>query len=411
MFGSSKDPRHEDGLTKLREAMGIMQHHDAITGTEKQHVANDYHRILFEAIEDCSRNTEYTLKLLSSGQNTVKDTTFDFRSCHNLNISQCDVSENSHQFIVTLYNPLAHSHSQHIRIPVNNSGDYYIRDHRALSVSFQVVPIPYSLQQLSYRNSSANYELVFLAENIPPLGFQSYYVAHSLSSNGLANADEIGFQDTEITIGNQYINLTFDANGHLASVFSNGVGGKLNQEFYYYESAVGVNGFKSSGAYLFRTNRPARVIPDTLMTEVIRGPVVDEFHQYYNEWLSQVVRVYKDENYAEFQWLVGPIPVEDKIGKEIIIRFSTDIQSNGTFETDGNGRETQYRIRNHRPTWNVDQGEPIAGNYYPINSKIAIEDDKCRLAILTDRPEGGSSVTDGNVELMVCNERIKNRCK
>mgnify|MGYP005983685083 CR=1 FL=1 len=40
-------------LNSLREAMGIMQHHDAITGTEKQHVADDYARILQEGINEC----------------------------------------------------------------------------------------------------------------------------------------------------------------------------------------------------------------------------------------------------------------------------------------------------------------------------------------------------------------------
>lgn len=28
--------------------MGVMQHHDAVTGTEKQLVANDYSRILYK---------------------------------------------------------------------------------------------------------------------------------------------------------------------------------------------------------------------------------------------------------------------------------------------------------------------------------------------------------------------------
>lgn len=40
-----------DSLTHLRETMGVMQHHDAITGTEKQAVANDYARLLTRAIE------------------------------------------------------------------------------------------------------------------------------------------------------------------------------------------------------------------------------------------------------------------------------------------------------------------------------------------------------------------------
>jgi lysosomal alpha-mannosidase len=42
----------ESPLDSLREAMGIMQHHDAITGTEKQHVSDDYARTLAKALED-----------------------------------------------------------------------------------------------------------------------------------------------------------------------------------------------------------------------------------------------------------------------------------------------------------------------------------------------------------------------
>lgn len=45
--------KYEPKITPLRETMGVMQHHDAITGTEKQHVANDYARLLSEAIEEC----------------------------------------------------------------------------------------------------------------------------------------------------------------------------------------------------------------------------------------------------------------------------------------------------------------------------------------------------------------------
>ncbi len=30
----------------LEEAVSLLQHHDAVTGTEKQHVANDYHNRL-----------------------------------------------------------------------------------------------------------------------------------------------------------------------------------------------------------------------------------------------------------------------------------------------------------------------------------------------------------------------------
>lgn len=123
--------------------------------------------------------------------------------------------------------------------------------------------------------------------------------------------------------------------------------------------------------------------------------------QKFNEWISQVIRIYKNESSIEFEWLVGEIPVQDQVGREIVTRFDTDIQSNGVFFTDSNGREMLRRQRNHRDTWNVKLVEKISGNFYPVTTKIAIEDEQKRLAILTDRSQGGSSLFDGSIELMV----------
>lgn len=37
-------------IEMLKQVMGVMQHHDAITGTEKNHVWHDYHRLLYKAM-------------------------------------------------------------------------------------------------------------------------------------------------------------------------------------------------------------------------------------------------------------------------------------------------------------------------------------------------------------------------
>jgi len=65
------------------------------------------------------------------------------------------------------------------------------------------------------------------------------------------------------------------------------------------------------------------------------------------------------------------------------------------------GREMLKRQRNHRETWNLKLHESVAGNYYPVTTKIALEDPTARMAILTDRAQGGSSMRDGALELMV----------
>ena len=72
---------------------------------------------------------------------------------------------------------------------------------------------------------------------------------------------------------------------------------------------------------------------------------------------------------------------------------------------DANGREMIKRVVDKRgpsyPPLNV--SEPVAGNYYPVNAMIAVEDTaaKTQLAILTDVTQGGSSLKNGQIEMMV----------
>lgn len=88
-------------------------------------------------------------------------------------------------------------------------------------------------------------------------------------------------------------------------------------------------------------------------------------------------------------------------GKEVVTRYKTSLNSDSVFYTDSNGREVIKRVRNFRPTWKLSLDEPIAGNYYPVTSKISLRSDQDELAVLTDRAQGGASLRDGEIELMV----------
>lgn len=57
-----------------------------------------------------------------------------------------------------------------------------------------------------------------------------------------------------------------------------------------------------------------------------------------------------------------------------------------------------------RPDYDYDSSvEPVASNYYPVTSKITIKDDQkdLRVSVLNDRSQGGSSLNEGELELMV----------
>ena len=81
---------------------------------------------------------------------------------------------------------------------------------------------------------------------------------------------------------------------------------------------------------------------------------------YPGGWVSLVVRlgfsgeVEVDWQVTMFEFIpnlvfeVGPIPVEDGVGKEVVVVYKTEIQSNKTFFTDSNGRQLVKRKRGYR---------------------------------------------------------------
>ena len=103
----------------------------------------------------------------------------------------------------------------------------------------------------------------------------------------------------------------------------------------------------------------------------------------HNEWTSEEISVYDGGKSVEIQWTVGPIPIDDHVGKEIILRYDTDIRNQARFYTDANGREVLERVRDYRPTWNYTKVETVSGNYYPVNSRIWIKDTTRQLTLLT----------------------------
>ncbi len=71
------------------------------------------------------------------------------------------------------------------------------------------------------------------------------------------------------------------------------------------------------------------------------------------------------------------------------MRYDTNIPSNGSFYTDGNGREMIERKRDTRSSYNYTVYESVSGNYYPIASRIWIKDNQRKMTVLTGRNSFG----------------------
>ncbi|XP_018655617.1 putative lysosomal alpha-mannosidase (mannosidase alpha class 2b member 1) [Schistosoma mansoni] len=354
---------NEENINHLRQVLHIVQHHDAVTGTSKQHVTNDYALRLYNGTKSCQHliNNSY-MKLLPSHQFNITNQ-FDVTFCDLLNISLCNTTEyyqsylhgskNNHNedddnedgdgIFILLYNPLGWEQSNvwirfPIYIPINND-DYdnvdsltnkfhiIIKDLRNSSKTHQ--SLPYQLNvinkrtlQIPERKSSlhhANYELLFNPKNLLPISFNSWNI--------------------------------------------------------------------------------------------------DEAYIEYSSWASLIVRLYHNGE-LEVEWTIGPFP-SDMIGRETVVRYTINGDDVQYRDTDSSGRRLIKRLRNRRDDWGIPmkyhEEQNITGNYYPIVNRIMIKNILLKwlnkkipfgLAIYTDRSQGGTSLNDGQLELMLHRQTI-----
>lgn len=490
-------------LEPLQETLGILQHHDAVTGTCKQFVNDDYSRMLAHAMKKAhhslvtsvakiiEHNYNQRLAVGQQQQMTPIDTFImkgEHIFCSSLNASHCQISEKLDRFeklLIHAYNPASHTVQHYVQIPVRD-GRYIVRESSgsAMAIASQQLPIPPSVLRLTSIESRQDYGVIdpdvskefIFAAILPPLTMATYIVEKLPSPLGSPTgallmpsassysgyAAPSGRQSTgsissllprsqqqqatppnnnnvimrrellagspgaplggDVIFGNSRISGIIDQHtGMLKAIqFADGRRLPFKQNFYYYDADGKYRPEKNSGAYIFNpSDRGAQRVAAKADIEIVRGPVVEEVHQVFSPWCSQVIRIYKHSDYIEFHWLVGPIPIGSDLnnpnlqsgaynpiqdnGREIVSLYETDMKTNGTFFTDSNGRETIRRLRDHRSDYRLYTSEHTASNYYPITSWIFIRDydRNLQLSILPDRPQGGSSLHDGQVELML----------
>ncbi|CAG4969461.1 unnamed protein product [Colias eurytheme] len=215
-------------------------------------------------------------------------------------------------------------------------------------------------------------------------------------------------ESNDTFIENKYIKIYLDSYKKVSNIsLSNGINTSLDIQYFYYVSddpkKLGTDK-RPPGVYIFRPMdlTPVPII-DVIDTKVFKTDLVQEIHSKYSEYASFVLRLYQDNPVVEVDWVIGPVPDDDELGKEVFIRYTTDLENGGVFYTDANGRQTMKRIRNRRPTYQPYNLNKVTGNFYPVTSKIYIEDTKknIRFSIFNDRSQAGASLLDGALDLMV----------
>ncbi|KAL4366626.1 hypothetical protein GQ457_05G012270 [Hibiscus cannabinus] len=407
--------------SSLGDALGIAQHHDAVSGTAKQHTTDDYSKRLAIGVTEAETVVSSALSCLTKKKFADKcdESGNTFSQCQLVNISYCPPTEKDipqgKSLVVVAYNPLGWTRTEIVRIPVNDanlvvqdsSGNNIDAQYTALDNVTKHVREFYTEAYLGQSSGTAPKYWLHFQVSIPPLGWNTFFISKGVGQGqaepGILSAMP---QEGEIEVGKGNLKMSFStSSGQLQRMYNSrtGVDVPVQQSYLWYGSSIGDFGDpQASGAYIFRpTGSPPTVVARSLPLKVTRGPLVDEVHQQFNEWIYQVTRLYKDKEHAEIEFTIGPIPIDDGVGKEIITQLTANMVTNKVFHTDSNGRDFLTRVRDFREDWNLTVTQPVAGNYYPINLGIYTADKKSELSVLVDRATGGSSIKDGQIELML----------
>jgi alpha-mannosidase len=437
----------------LEGMIGVATHHDAMSGTERQDVSDDYAlRMAASSIEAEAGVGKSLQKLVGTDADIFHCNCNSDGAKDCLNATMCAFTTSHDSFKVIAWNPLAteSQRAQAVRIPV--SGDKWsVTDASGQPVAAQAIPIDkrtldipllylnkfnLSDKQIADKQTElankATHVLVFNI-NPPPVGYTIYAASASKANVETVVTSRVTVpQDAApFTVSNGIYEVAFDPSTGMTTSITNlksKMTTNLEVSWGWYNSSVGgcTAGYgcdgQASGAYMFRPNSSTVFYPGpkTVPTlQVVKGPVVTEVFQRFSSWATHVIRLVQGAAYVEVEWTAGPIPIDtpwlpaaeqgddrfDKWGKEVIVKYKSGVASSGTFYTDANGREMVKRQYNARgpsyPTLKVN--EPVAGNYYPVNNMIAIQDKakNAQFVVVTDVSQGGASLAPGEVELMV----------
>ena len=233
-------------------------------------------------------------------------------------------------FVVVAYNDLGQSRQEWVRLPVASGRQISVFDGSGAGVNVSLVPVP----------GQTSIATAVFPLTVPAMGHATAFVVFSTQRAGLqAPRFQPPVGDTVVVENAAYM-LTFDTASGLLQTIGDRRGStatRITQTWGWYNASDGnvpenQNRGQASGAYIFRPNctenvptacRPFNVASGPVSLSVIRTPHVQEVHQVFAPWLTQVVRLYQTSDAIEVEYTVGPIPFQDGLGKEIVSVWST----------------------------------------------------------------------------------------
>ncbi|XP_045167859.2 alpha-mannosidase 2-like [Mercenaria mercenaria] len=405
--------RHHDVASQLQEVrrnLGLFLHHDAITGTAKPHVVEDYENKLLKAF-NLSQNV-----ISITAQNLLTDCEHDdpvilspekFRTDAHSPLRRYTVTVTKRGTKLIYFNPLAQERTEMVTLIVD-SFNIEIKNSQHIYIPFQINPVFTSTTNIH----QTQFEIVFQLE-IPAFGLETYTLykvdrnvygywstVETFNLEPVQNQENMKFKlknyrkvHKNSYIENEFIKANFDRKGMLNKVYDKTVGiyNEVELDFMSYSS-------EGSGAYIFYPSGEAVGILEEIVPNirVIKGLFMEQIQVVYKNLYHSITVFDTPSTQGQGLHVENKIDMRSKVmsDNEVIMRINSDVKnSDGSFYTDQNG----YQLIGRKTNFN----RRIETNYYPITTMVVLEDSVKRVTLHSKQSHGAASLHQGSIEVML----------
>ncbi|KNC56371.1 alpha-mannosidase 2 [Thecamonas trahens ATCC 50062] len=427
-------------LVDARRQTALVQHHDGITGTAKQHVVADYSTRLLAAHKGLTELQAALLPLLLASQDSLaaaaevgelaaaaglRDAVASDR------VLDVEALDGNAGYVVVVSSSLAWPTSRLVKVMVTSS-KVRVTDASGEALTIQVVPhwddahyapSPHAgvggtrpatgagaSEVFETEPAPARYALHFEAE-LGPLESRTFKVHRDVRSalaattvdvysgalQGKADAEEgvdgIVYHSAipgQLTLTGTRTSVVLE-DGLVASIAHDGEEAmEARQAFVQYAST-------RSGAYIFRAQSEGvkmSVASEAHAVRLVRGPLF-ESAKVVRGAIAFEVSVRASVGAGErLEGLMVELDVSVVAApdNEVSLRFETAVASGETFYSDS-GLQVMKRVRV--------ASKPIHTNVYPCLATALVRDEKRAFAVLSTQPRGVTSLASGEIEVFL----------
>ena len=434
-------------LNQIQKMIGLLQHHDAITGTAKEKVSNDYITKSNKAINDTTSkvismlvNDNYILNS-SDVKICLSNPTVDYGCNNEFSLEH----SNENESIIGIINPGINGEILITIEFMNEENEYKVYNENGNEIQSDFYCFDDEYFKYNYK-CFLNFFYTF-SSNILVTSFtlKKYNTINNNSNNIL---DYPSQSITFIKNKNNIKSFTFHPNNETFSLHTiqDKTINKYNftlQHAYYegfvkmQKSPIRPKRSNPDGAYIFapKDMRPVQIPLNKSESFYHKGKISTTFLFSFSNNTYMIISIYTSPFIIKVDSIIKPIYSQNN--KNFVLQLQSNILNNITFInstnrtysefwTDSNGIRMKRRISDYR-SYQYNFNDIISSNFYPVTTKISIREksnktytnnqksylttnDK-QITIFTDRPQSGTSIKEGEIILLILRSSLSDDCR